>query len=76
MDDVEITFENLKQNKLIYFDETWYLFNNDELDENIFKNHVNSLEVTINENLKSNQEYKTFLMIASCLGYQFELKVL
>ena len=76
LDDIEITFENLKLNKLIYFDETWYLFNNDELDENIFKNQVNSLEVTINENLKSNQEYKTFLMIASCLGYQFELKVL
>ena len=25
LDDVEITFENLKQNKLIYFDDIWYL---------------------------------------------------
>ena len=43
LDDVEITFENLKQNKLIYLDDIWYLFNNDELDENVFKNQYNSL---------------------------------
>ncbi len=76
LDDVEITFENLKQNKLIYFDDIWYLYNNNEFGENVFKNQANSLEVTINDTLKNNEEYKTFLMIASCLGYQFELKVL
>ena len=76
LDDVEITFENLKQNKLIYFDDIWYLVNNDELDENVFKNQVNSLEATINDTLKNNEEYKTFLIISSCLGYQFDLKVL
>ena len=73
---MKITFENLKQNKLIYFDDIWYLFNNDELDENVFKNQENSLEVTINDVLKNNEEYKTFLIISSCLGYQFDLKVL
>ena len=76
LDDVEITFENLKQNKLIYLDDIWYLFNNDELDENVFKNQENSLEATINDVLKNNEEYKTFLIISSCLGYQFDLKVL
>ena len=76
LDDVEITFENLKQNKLIYFDDIWYLVNNDELDENVFKNQDNSLEATINDVLKNNEEYKTFLIISSCLGYQFDLKVL
>ena len=76
LDDVEITFENLKQNELIYFDDIWYPLNNDELDENVFKNQVNSLEVTINDTLKNNEEYKTFLIISSCLGYQFDLKVL
>ena len=76
LDDVEITFENLKQNKLIYLDDIWYLFNNDELDENVFKNQENSLEAIINDVLKNNEEYKTFLIISSCLGYQFDLKVL
>ena len=76
LDDVEITFENLKQNKLIYLDDIWYLFNNDELDENVFKNQENSLEASINDTLKNNEEYKTFLIISSCLGYQFDLKVL
>ena len=76
LDDVEITFDNLKQNKLIYFDHMWYLFDNDDLDENVFKSQVNSLEVTINDIIKNNEEYRTFLMISSCLGYQFDLKVL
>merc|ERR1711991_373785 len=76
LDDVKITFENLKQDKLIYFDDMWYLVNNDELDENVFKNHYNSLEANINNTLKNNEEYKTFLIISSCLGYQFDLKVL
>ena len=76
LDDVEITFQNLKQNKLIYFDDIWYLFNNDDLDENIFKSQVSTLELSISKSIKNNNEYKTFLVIASCLGYQFDLKVL
>lgn len=76
LDDVKITFENLKQNKLIYFDDVWYLLNNDSLDENVFKNQINNLEVSINEILKNNEEHKTFLILASCLGYQFDLKAL
>ena len=28
------------------------------------------LVVTINDTLKNNEEYKTFLIISSCLGYQ------
>ena len=42
----------------------------------MFKNQVNSLEVNINDTLKNNDQYKTFLIISSCLGYQFDLKVL
>ena len=76
LDDIDITFENLKQNKLIYFDHIWYLYNSDDLDENVFKNQVSALEVTISDSIKNNDEYKTFLIIASCLGYQFDLKVL
>ena len=76
INDIELIFENLQRSQSIYFDTQWRLDINKEIEDNILKNEINSLENSITESIKKFPEHKTFLIISACLGYQFNLKVI
>ena len=76
LNDIELIFQNLKRSNSIYLDTKWHLDINKKIEDNILKDEMISLENTITESLQNFPEYKTFLIISACLGYQFNLKVL
>lgn len=75
INDVLFVFQNLKINKFINYDKKWYLHNNIDFEENIFNSKITSIQESINESISNFPEYKDFLIIATCLGYQFNMKV-
>ena len=75
INDVQFVFQNLKINNFIYFDNKWYLHNNNDFEENIFNSKITSIQESIDDSISNFPEYKDFLIIATCLGYQFNMKM-
>ena len=76
INDIELIFQNLQRSQSIYFDTQWRLDVSKEIEDNILKNEITSLENSITESLQNIPEHKTFLITSACLGYQFNLKVI
>jgi len=74
IDDLHSIFENLKNKNLIYFKSNWSFHKNQSIDDNIL-----ALSVDMNQSEEKQEiisQYKDFLTIACCLGYQFNIKIL
>ena len=74
IDDLHSIFENLKNKKLIYFKSNWNLYKNQSIDDNILALNVDMDQSEEKQEIIS--QYKDFLTIACCLGYQFDIKIL
>ena len=74
IDDLHSIFENLKNKKLIHYKSNWNLYKNQSIDDNSLALNLDMDQSEEKQEIIS--QYKDFLTIACCLGYQFDIKIL